>query len=394
MGRIGPPLQLRPVSDYDLITTEDQFADLIDTLLGEAEYALDTEFHRERTYFPKVALVQIAWSGGTVIVDPLEVSLEPFASVLESDAVAVMHAADQDLEVLLHATGTIPRRLFDTQIAAGFVGMSTPSLASLHDVELGLRLPKGDRLTDWLRRPLSTGQLDYAASDVLHLLEIARRLSERISAKGRLGWAEIEFEELRSRTRGPRDPDEAWRRIKEAKHLRGPSVGIIAALAAWREQRAIEMDLPPRFLISDLGLVGIAQRDPDSVDEFKHIRGLDSQQLQGDRGEELLEVVRNGRTIEPGPLRNRRAPNQRDTRPAVALISAWVNQLAKDLELDPALLASRADIEALVRGDADAELANGWRADAVGDDIARLLDGRAALAFDRGRGLVLDDRAP
>ena len=380
------------MSSYEVVDRDHVLAEVVAELLEQPELALDTEFHRERTYFPRVALVQIAWPGRLVLIDPLAVSLEPLAPVLDRDALVVMHAAEQDLEVLHHAAGAIPRRLFDTQLAAGFVGMSTPSLASLHDHELGLRLPKGDRLTDWLHRPLTRTQLDYAASDVEHLLEIADRLRTKLDARGRLAWAENECEELRTRYRGPRDPDESWRRIKEAKHLRGASIGVIAALAAWRERRAADVDVPPRFVMSDLGLVGVAQRNPDRLSDLKGIRGVDDQALQGERGEELLAVVRDGRSLRPEPLRPRPSAQAREIRPAVTLVSAWVNQLAKDLELDPALLASRNDIEALVRGDDDARLTKGWRADAVGDAVQRLLDGRAALAFERGTGLVLDDR--
>ena len=141
-------------------------------IAGQPRLAIDTEFHRERTYFPKVALIQVGWSSGVALVDPLNVDVSPLRSVLESEVLIVMHAAGQDLEVMDRICGMMPRRLFDTQLAAGFLGMSSPSLSSLHERELGLRLPKSDRLTDWLVRPLSTSQQNYAASDVAHLLEI------------------------------------------------------------------------------------------------------------------------------------------------------------------------------------------------------------------------------
>ena len=230
--------------DHRFIDTADELASVVGQLLGQDRYALDTEFHRERTYWPKVALVQIAWPGELVLIDPLEVDLSPLRAVMESDALAVLHAAAQDLEVLELSTGAIPQRLFDTQIAAGFLGMSTPSLAALHERELGVQLPKANRLTDWLERPLNNAQRDYAAADVDRLLDIHDQLTEQLVALGRLAWADEECEIMRTRDRGPRDPLEAWRKIKEARHLKGNALSVARSVAAWRERRAADIDGP------------------------------------------------------------------------------------------------------------------------------------------------------
>ena len=179
--------------DFRLVTDQAEFEALLDVLIIEKRIAVDTEFHREKTYFPKVAMVQVAWSNGLVLIDPLQVDLLPMARLLESEVLVVMHAAGQDLEVFDRACGTVPVNLFDTQLAAGFIGLSSPSLASLHERELGLQLPKGDRLTDWLARPLTDSQLNYAASDVAYLLEIHDRLVRRLTDDGRLAWAEQEL---------------------------------------------------------------------------------------------------------------------------------------------------------------------------------------------------------
>jgi len=145
------------VAEHRFIATDEDLLEVLGELRGVTRYALDTEFHRERTYWPKVALLQIAWQDDLVLIDPLEVDLAPMRELMESDSLAVLHAASQDLEVLELACGAVPRRLFDTQVAAGFLGMSTPSLASLHERELGVSLPKANRLTDWLERPLRQG---------------------------------------------------------------------------------------------------------------------------------------------------------------------------------------------------------------------------------------------
>src|SRR5437764_1319724 len=188
----------------------DEVVAKLEGLPADAGYALDTEFHRERTYWPRLALVQLAWDDELVLIDPLAVDVTCLAAVLEGPALFVAHAADQDLEVLEQACGVVPSRMFDTQVAAGFLGLVSPSLASLAEKLLGLRLLKGDRLTDWSRRPLTADQQAYAAADVAHLLEIAAVLRAELEELGRLQWAEQECEALLRRPRGNQDPDTAW----------------------------------------------------------------------------------------------------------------------------------------------------------------------------------------
>jgi ribonuclease D len=379
---------------FRYVNTESQLEDVIAALADQSAYALDTEFHREKTYFPKLALVQLAWRDDLVLVDPLAVDLSPFRSVLESESTAVIHAADQDLEVLLLACGVLPTVLFDTQIAAGFIGMSTPSLATLYERFLGVRVGKGDRLTDWLQRPLTDDQLNYAATDVVHLLEIHAMLTEDLLGRGRLQWALDECENQRLRSRGQRDPQEAYRRIKEARQLRGKARSVAQAVAGWRERRAAELDIPVRYVISDIAVLGIAQRPPRNRRDLEKIRGFD-RGLRDDVVVQLLDVV--GRALDaPDPAPADvvvSVPLDRDLRPAVALISAWVSQMARDLEIDSTLLATRGDLEALLGEAPDARLREGWRALLVGDPIRRLVSGEVAVAFAGDGELVIEERS-
>lgn len=376
------------------IVDDAEFASLIDTLRPEPIVALDTEFHRERTYFPRIALVQLAWADQVALIDPLAVDLGPLAEILDGPATTVIHAASQDLEVLLRSCGTVPRVLFDTQIAAGFVGMSTPSLSSLVEREFGTRLPKGDRLTDWLQRPLTAAQLDYAASDVVYLVELWRRLTEQLDARGRLPWAAAECELLRGRARMSRPPEDAWQRIKEARQLRGSTLNVAKAVAAWREHRAIEVDQPVRFVMADIAVVTIAQRAPTTADQLKSIRGVDDRHARGETARQLLDAVAEGKAA-PVEKRKGPAPSElsRELRPAVGLVSSWISQMARDVELDTTLLATRSDLESFLRGDPDSRLATGWRAELVGGPIRRLVEGDASLAFDGEGGLVLEERS-
>ena len=174
---------------YRWIDRQADLAEVVEILCNEPRYALDTEFHRERTYYPKLALVQVAWRSATgqqvALVDPLAVDVKVFAALFASDALCVIHAAQQDLDVLTHAVGSVPERMFDTQLAAGFVGYGTPSLVSLLQGEVGVSPAKGDRLTDWLRRPLTDSQCQYAAVDVEYLLELHERLVAKLAETGR-----------------------------------------------------------------------------------------------------------------------------------------------------------------------------------------------------------------
>ncbi len=360
----------------------------------EPRYAVDTEFHRERTYFPQVALLQIAWSSGLVLIDPLAVDLALFAEVLTGPGVAVMHAAAQDIEVLQRACGAAPTHLVDTQLAGAFVGHGIAALGALVEREVGVRLPKGDRLADWLRRPLDDAQREYAASDVVHLLAVWDRLHRKLEAAGRLAWVEDECADLLARATTPRDPAESWWRIKEARQLRWPASGVAQAVAAWREHRAAEIDQPVRFELPDLALVGIAQRPPRTLDELRRVRGLDDRHVRKPAGSELLAAVTEGTAMPRTDLRTPPSNEvEREMRAAITLVSAWISQLARDLGIDPSVLATRSDLEALLRGDPDARLATGWRGDAVGDAVRRVVDGKAALAFDGAGGLVLEERS-
>lgn len=376
-----------------MIESTAEFQAFVDRTKG-SDYAIDTEFHRERSYFPRVALIQINNGSEIALIDPLAVEPDPLSELLVSDGVAVVHAASQDLEVFQHWAGVVPREIFDTQLAAGFMGMSTPSLAALHDRVLHISLPKTSRLTDWLARPLSEDQLDYAASDVLHLLDLRDRLVEELEARGRLQWAKDECEQARITPRGQRDPDDAWRRIKAVRQLKGSSLGAARALAAWRESKAAALDQPVRFILSDLALVGISQRKPKTVDQLRQVRGVDDRLARGDGGETILRLVAEGAELPPLPRQNRERNQPRpDLRPGVALVAAWVAQLSRELEIDSTLLGTRSDIEALVRGDEDARLNFGWRAELAGEPIRRLMSGEVALAFDGDGGLVLEERS-
>jgi ribonuclease D len=367
---------------------------LLSELADVAEYAIDTEFHRERTYFPHLALVQIAWAGGIALVDPLAIDVKPLAGLFESDAVAVLHAADQDLEVIEQSCGTLPRRIFDTQVSAGFLGFVSPSLVSLAEALIGIRLHKGDQLADWIQRPLSASQLSYAAGDVAYLLEMRSVLTGRLEALSRARWAEEECAVVLAKDRSPTVPEEAWWRLPHSRQLRGASRGVAQEVAAWRESRAQRLDVPVRFVLSDLAVTCIAQRPPRDREELRRTRGVDTRHLTGSVPDEVLAAVAKGRALPSSAVRTASGLSvERLNKPMIALASAYVGQRAADLQLDPAVLATRADLVGFFQDVPQGRLTSGWRFDLIGASLERLARGRAALAFDGEGELLLEERS-
>jgi len=376
----------------------------LDALLGRLEaadrYALDTEFHRERTYWPHLALLQLAWrdpgAAGVhvALVDPLAVDVRPVARLLSGPGTMVAHAAEQDLEVLERACGARPRRLLDTQVAAGFTGHGSASLSSLVQRYLEVKMGKGDRLADWSRRPLRPSELAYAAADVEYLLPLADAIGADLDRRGRRAWAEEECELVRSRPRGPVEPERAWWRLRDSRQLRGPSRGVAQELAAWRERRARHLDLPPRQVIPDLALQALAARPPASAAELSDVRGLEPRYLRDGVGAEIMAAVWRGVALGADGVRTPPVQDvSKELRPAVALAAAWVSQLAQDEHIDAALLATRSDLVAFLRGEPRSRLARGWRLDMVGRPLRRLVDGEAALAYLPGGRLALEERS-
>jgi len=380
------------VGDIELITSSQDLSSLIERCLKEDAYAIDTEFHREKSYYPKLALIQINFGKGVALVDPTIIAVSPLKELFQSQQVAVMHACAQDLEVFQHYCDATPQKIFDTQIAAGFLGLRTPSLSALHERFLKKKLPKGERLTDWLQRPLSKEQIEYAAADVADLLEIYTILLSELNERGRLLWAEDEFKIVTSRISESKNPSEAWIRIKETRHLGLQGRGVAQSIAEWREIEAQSLDIPARFVLSDIAVVSISQRLPKTLEQLMGARGVDKKHLADNRGRKILKLVADGKKqkieIPKGPGEKHLTP---DLRPAVTLISAWLSQFAKDSDLDPALLGTRSDIESLLRGDHQSRLSQGWRQEYVGAPIRKLLDGSSSLAFVNGR-LQLEDR--
>lgn len=371
------------------VDTETGVDELASRLATVEMFSLDTEFHRERTYFPQLALMQINVSGTIYLVDTTAVHADCVAGLFDNRAQILLHAAQQDLDVLQLVCDVRLSNIFDTQIAAGFVGYSTPSLSSLVQRELGFALPKGDRLTDWLRRPLSADQRNYAAADVLHLPALYESIVGQLEALGRLDWAIDACGELASRPSSLVEPERAWLRIKDVRTLKPRARGVAQSVAQWREERAQRLNIPVRQVLADLALLGIAQRAPRTKDELAQARGVDGRYTKGSVADEILDAVDRGRDREVEFPRNDVEEFDRDLRPAATLMSAWISEVAARERIEVALLGTRADIIEYLRGLPDARLRHGWRSEVLGDDLHGLVSGTAGIAFDGAGGLRL-----
>ncbi len=377
----------------EMIATADALEELVGTLDAEPIVGLDTEFLRERTYHPQLALVQLRWASGSALVDPLAVDVAALAPLVDSPRLFVIHAAAQDLEILEHRVGHVPARLFDPQIAAGFLGYRSPSLDTLVREVLGEELSKSDQLTDWTRRPLSESQRKYALADVEHLLELHRVLGERLEARGRLDWVSEECERFLRRDRRRPDPDTLWWRLKGQKKLPRRAAAVAQALTAFREREAARLDVPTRFVLSDMAILAMAHRPPTTAAHVRSARGLEGGRLTNDRVDVILAAVEEGLSM---PRERQKLPptlgaRERPAQAVVALCLAWASQRADDEDLDPALLATRDEIEAFASGAPGTRLASGFRHAIVGRDLERILAGEAAVTSGRDGKLRLVD---
>ncbi len=373
-----------------LVADNAGFAALVDELMEAEAYGLDAEFHGESSYYPRLAVLQVATPTRAAVVDATLVDVSPLRAVLEGPGLMVAHAGEQDLQVLLRATGAIPARMLDTQIAAGFLGFGSPSLLKLVSELLGVRLEKGARMSDWFKRPLTPEQITYAAADVLHLLDLRAVLEERLTAAGRLEWAYEESERHR-RVRQP-DITATWWRVKGSRQLRGKSRGVAQELAAWRERAAMAADKPARRILADEALMLLAERPPRSARDMPTSRFFDARRLSAEHLEGVMTAVARGLELPPDALR---LPPDTDLpphlQPLATLLSAWIAQQARDASIDVALVATRTDLESFLRRMPDNRLAQGWRADLVGSTVGRIMAGKAAVAYDGNSRLVLVD---
>jgi ribonuclease D len=377
-------------SDYTYIDTESQLSDLIDGLRDAPRYGIDTEFHRERTYYPQLGLLQIAFNQGVFLIDPLKVSVAPLKEILEGPGLCIIHACSQDLEILFLECGAIPTRLFDPQIAGGFAGFGLTSLARLEQELLGIEVSKGAQLTDWLRRPLGAKELAYAAGDVSDLFALQDAMIAKLESTGRLAWAEEEMERARIKERGNPDPERIWWKVKGSNRFRGTTAAIAQTVCAWRERKAAELDRPRKQIIPDVALLSIIQSPPQSEAAFKNIRGLHPRHNTIRFAGEILDAIAAGKALEREEVNRQPSKKKTATGSHVNLAMTWTGEVTDRIGIEGGLLASRADVSDLASGN-QSRLDDGWRHELLGADLKRLLKGEVSIRCEAGGSLTLVD---
>jgi ribonuclease D len=374
-------------------------AELADRAREHGRIAIDTEFVSEGRYRPLLCLVQVAVAPREAagepqieVLDPIEgFEHEPLAEVFADPAVEVVfHAAGQDVPILRRAWGVGPTNVFDTQVAAGFAGFSAQAgYGNLLQRVLGVQLSKSAGFTRWDRRPLTTEQLEYARSDVDDLLLLSDTLQERLAESGRLDWAREECRRLEA-IDDERDADEAYRRLPRVNRLRPRQRAVAYALADWRETTAASENRPVGSILSDVALVEVARRQPESLDGITAIRGV-RPDVGRRRAGAIIEAIRRGRELEPPAAEESSRPEPDPSDSArIALCESVVRQRVGEAGLAYELVASRADLTEIVvsarsnRAEPDVRTLRGWRRDLVGDELLELLAGRRTVRATRG----------
>src|SRR5579863_3877391 len=364
-------------------------------LAAEEFVTVDTEFMRERTYWPELCVVQLAGDHEVAIIDAQapDLDLSPLGDLLANRAVMkVFHAARQDIEICVLRFGDVPRPLFDTQIAAMVAGFGDQvGYDAIVSALTGGSIDKAHRFSDWSARPLSAAQIDYAAADVTWLREVYLRLRERLERDKRLDWVAEEMADLADPAKYRPDPEAVWERLRPRSNNRR-FLGMVRALAAWREREAQRVNIPRQRLLRDEGVLEIAATAPDTPEALSRARGVSRGFAEGRTGASLLAAIAEAKTLSEDALPD--APRARDgLRPSPALVSLLKVLLAakaEDHHVAARLVASSDDIDRLAAEDApDIPALHGWRREVFGNDAEALKAGAIALGVEGRRVKLL-----
>lgn len=360
--------------------------------------AVDTEFMRESTYWPKLCLVQAAATGVEAVIDPLApgIDLAPFLAVMTDPVIEkVFHAARQDVEIL-NELGAMPRPLFDTQVAAMAAGFPEQiAYDALVRQMLGVDLDKSSRFTDWARRPLSDAQLTYAQADVTHLAELYPMLRARLEESGRMGWVIEEMASLTDPALYDTEPENAWRRLKPRRHSTR-YLAVLRGVAAWRERTAQSRDQPRGRILKDDAIEEVATQAPLDQEALGRLRSLPRGFAGSKFAAELIDVIQaalaNAESYAP-ELQRQATRASAPTGAVVELLKVLLKARAEDANVASKLIATVSDLEKIAADDdADTPALHGWRRDAFGEDALKLKHGELALVLDGAKVRVVEVR--
>ncbi len=379
-----------------IITDTQALTEFCDRLKGCDYITVDTEFMREKTYWPILCLVQVAGPDEAKAIDSLAdgIDLTPLFELMADESILkVFHAARQDLEIFHHLSGNIPTPVFDTQVAAMVCGFGdSVGYETLISKLTQASIDKGSRFTDWALRPLSERQITYAMGDVTHLRPAYEKLAKRLYDNGREGWLDEEMAVLTTPATYEGTPRERFRRIK-IRSASPRNLAVLRELAAWREDEAQRRDLPRNRILRDEALVEIAHHAPKTTEQLTRTRGLGDNLAKGSYGQQILDAVKAGQAVpdKDCPKLHSKPQIPRGLGPVTDLLKVLLKMKSEDSDVASKLLASAADIELLAAfgEDADVRALHGWRREVFGEDALKLRDGNIGLSV-RGKKLVIN----
>jgi ribonuclease D len=381
------------------INQPEQLPALCEQILQASWIALDTEFLREKTYYPKFCLLQIATPDWVACVDPIALpNLDSLFEVIYNPAIVkVLHSCRQDLEIFFQLTGKLPKPIFDTQIAAPLLGFQdNPGYAMLVSSFLNINLTKAHTRADWSKRPLTPGEIEYAADDVIYLCQIYQIMTQKLTELGRLDWLTQDFIELTEPDYYQIKPEKAWLRIKGQNKLTGKQLSIIQTLAEWREKTAQAENKPKNWLLRDELLFDLAKLQPETPSDLATVRAMNERTIQR-YGKELCQLITAAKNRPPIPLtlKDRPAKKTQQQEAILDILTALVRIRAEENSLNPSILATRKDLEELLLGeDEECPLLHGWRFAMAGRELVGLLKGELLLGIESEQLAIIQNKAP
>lgn len=380
-----------------VITTTEELKKLVDSLLSETFVTIDTEFLRDRTYYPQVCLIQLGGTHGAWAVDPLAkgISLEPLKKLLKAkDVVKVLHSGVQDIEIFFNVLDTIPKPVFDTQIAGQVLGYGEAiSYAALVKDICGKKLDKSSRFTDWGQRPLSERQIDYALCDVTYLRDVYLHMLKKLDAAGRHSWVEEDVAELLDKKNYVNDPKEAWLKIP-TRHGSSDFIGIVKQLAKWREETAQRLDIPRGRIVRDDGITEIAAVQPKTEGELRQLRRVHIKSIEK-YGKDFIEAVKKGNRW-PAKLTARAPRRAKLNDPLFSLLRVLLKTQAEKHGAAQSLIISIDSLKELSSMDykeakkSALPVVHGWRYDIFGKYALMLMQGRLGMTVDGEQIILLE----
>jgi ribonuclease D len=375
--------------DYQYINSNELLRQFCDSIQQCRYCALDTEFVREKTYFPLLALIQLATESHQACIDPL--AIDDFSPLVElfnnHDMVKILHAPSQDLELFHLQFDALPRPVFDTQLAAAVLGYANQiGYADLVNRLCKVQLDKKYTRANWARRPLSEGELDYAMDDVRYLIEIYDKQNTELENRGRLSWVQGDFEQLSEAESYQQDVAGLWRRLKGVQRLKGPALNNADQLCRWRERVAIQKNRPRRWIIKDEDIVDIARFKPGSHHDLEQIGNLSKDYIRK-IGDDILQVLAEAEKIDSSeyPKAEKFATLNNQQQAIADCLMAICRDVTEKNDIALASVTTKKEVDALVTGNRDTKLCSGWRFEMLGQHLVSFLEGENGIRCVEGR---------